>query len=71
MFASVLATLLERLEWQKQLFNSFMTEVPARNQSVDLSSKSMDWFLYGRDLRHERVKLTQNKIAMALLVFFY
>ena len=27
-----------------------------RNQPVDLHSKSMDLFLYGRDLRHERVK---------------
>ena len=25
------------------------------NQSIDLQSKSMDWFLYDRDLRHERV----------------
>ena len=27
-----------------------------RNQSTDLLSKSMDWFLYKKDLRHERVK---------------
>ena len=27
-----------------------------RNQSIDLQSKSMDWFLYDRGLRHERVK---------------
>ena len=26
-----------------------------RNQSTDLLSKSMDWFLYDRDLRRERV----------------
>ena len=26
-----------------------------RNQSIDVQSKSMDWFLYERDLRHERV----------------
>ena len=26
-----------------------------RTQSTDLQSKSMDWFLYDRDLRHERV----------------
>ena len=31
-----------------------MTEVPnIQNQSTDLKSKSMDWFLYDRDLRHE------------------
>ena len=27
-----------------------------RNQSIDLPSKLMDWFLYNRDFRHERVK---------------
>ena len=27
-----------------------------RNQSIDLQSKSMDWFLFDRDLHHERVK---------------
>ena len=34
-----------------------MTEVLSyRNQSNELQSKSMDWFLHDRDLRHERVK---------------
>ena len=28
-----------------------------RNQSVDLASKSMDWFLYDNGLRHEIVKI--------------
>ena len=27
-----------------------------KNQSIDLLSKSKDWFLFDRDLRHERVK---------------
>ena len=26
-----------------------------RNQSIDLRSKSMDWFLYNNGLRHDRV----------------
>ena len=34
----------------EEILNSFMTEVP------DLQSKSMDWFLYDRDLPHERVQ---------------
>ena len=29
-----------------------------RNQSIDLWSKLMDWFLYDNGLRHERVKIT-------------
>ena len=28
-----------------------------RNQSIDLQSKSMDWFLYDNGLYHERVKM--------------
>ena len=48
-------------------FNSFIMEKPEtnkaiyrnkikyRNQSTDLQSKSMDWYLYDRDHRHERV----------------
>ena len=27
-----------------------------KNQSIDLLRKSMDWFLYDNDLRHEKVK---------------
>ena len=27
-----------------------------RNQSIDLPSKSLDWFLHDNNLRHERVK---------------
>ena len=34
--------------------NSFMTNVPIM-WNPDLQSKSMDWFLYDRELRHERV----------------
>ena len=40
-----------------QVINSFMAEFPIyRKQFVDSQIKSMDCFLYGRDLRHERVK---------------
>ena len=39
-------------------FNPFMTEaISYRNQSIDLQSKSMDWFLYDNGLRHERVNI--------------
>ena len=37
------------LSWQRSL--------SYRNQSIDFQSKSMNWFLYDRDLRHERVKV--------------
>ena len=32
-----------------------------RNESVDLQSKSMDWFLCDNGLRHERVKWSSEK----------
>ena len=42
-------------------FNLFLTlwwrrSLSYRNQSIGLFCKSMGWFLYGRDLSHERVK---------------
>ena len=41
--------------------NPFMTEADTyRNQSIDLRSKSVDWFLYDIGLRHERVKQLIN-----------
>ena len=33
-----------------------------RNQSIDLQSKSMDWFLYDNGLLHERVKCQPLKM---------
>ena len=53
------------------LINSFMTEqrlLSYRNQSIDLRSKSLDWFLYDNGLRHEKVKndwwddITPNRV---------
>ena len=34
-----------------------------RNQSIDLPSKSMDWFLYDNGLRHKRVKNERSEIC--------
>ena len=36
-----------------------------RNQSIDLLRKSMDWFLYGNDLRHERVKNVNEAVKFS------
>ena len=41
-------------EWFLTL--SWRRSLSYRNQSTDLLCKSMDWFLYDNDLRHERVK---------------
>ena len=40
-----------------------MTEVLLYiNQSIELQSKPMDWFLYDRDLCHERLKVSLNSM---------
>ena len=38
-----------------QLTLSWRRPLSCRNQSIDLLGKSMDWFLFDNDLRHERV----------------
>ena len=40
----------------EERLNSFMTEsLSYRNQFINLHNKSVGWFLYDRDLHHERV----------------
>ena len=41
---------------QVNLTLSWRRPIQYRNQSIDLQSKSVDWFLYDIGLRHERVK---------------
>ena len=50
----------------KVLTLSWRRSLSYRNQSIDLQSKSFDWFLYDRDLRHERIK-SQGKSFKAIL----
>ena len=40
----------------EERLNSFTTDAfIKKNQSINLQSKSMDWFLYDRNLPHERI----------------
>ena len=53
--------LIEKGSYWTQIFHLSLTlsgwrPLSYRNQSIDLRSKSMDWFLYDNDLHHERVK---------------
>ena len=43
-------------KWEFGLTLSRRRSLSYRNKSIDLQSKSMDWFLYDGDLRHERAK---------------
>ena len=54
---------------KQQSINSFMMEVLSyRNQSTDLFCKSIDWFLYNRDLCHERFKTLFTTYAESLFL---
>ena len=44
----------------KKLTLSWRSPLSYRNQSIDLGSKSMDWFLYDNGLRHERVVINNK-----------
>ena len=46
--------------YMSKLTLSWWTPLSYRNQSIDLLPKSMDWFLYDNDLRHEKVKKKQQ-----------
>ena len=46
----------ETFQLPPRLTLSWRMSMSYRNQSIDLQSKSMDWFLYDNGLRHERVK---------------
>ena len=49
----------ETFSWNR-LTLSWRRPLSYRNQSIDLLGKSVDWFLYDNDLRHERVKTYQK-----------
>ena len=43
-----------------------------RNQSIDLQSKSKDWFLYDDGLRHERARVSiANGVTTEVLIFAF
>ena len=44
-------------DFTKNLTLSCWRPISYRNQSIDLQSKSVDWFLYDIGFRHERVKI--------------
>ena len=48
--------MLRLKRWYSRNAASVILSLPYKNQSIDLRNRSMDWFLYDRDLRHERVK---------------
>ena len=43
---------------------SWRRSLSYRNQSIDLQGKSMNWFLYDKDLRHERVELLEHLLSI-------
>ena len=49
---------------------SFMTEVPIIQKPVHQRWKTMGWFLYGGDLRHERVKVFLCQILLCNIIIW-
>ena len=56
LYLLTLKSISEKREKNSSL-NSFMKPLSYRNQSIDLDSQSMDWFLHDRDIHHERVNV--------------
>ena len=54
----VIQACTDSVEKLKSLTLSWWKSLSYRSQSIDLQSKSMDWFLCHRDFRHGRVKLS-------------
>ena len=55
-FQNKIPSLLRASYDSLRLTLSWRRPLSYRNQSIDLQSTSMDWFLYDNGLRHERVK---------------
>ena len=52
----------EGFYFRNNLTLSWWRPLSYRNQSIDLQSKSVDWFLYDNGLRHERLKMARKKL---------
>ena len=50
---------------------SWRRSLSYRNQSIDLLCKSIDWFLYDRGLRHERVETLYFKCLLRFWVHLW
>ena len=48
---------LQHITGQVRVNSSMMEVTIYRNQSTDLLCKSMNWFLYDKNRRHEKVKV--------------
>ena len=56
-FSFLLALRNASHEITQSLTLSWRRPLSYRNHSIDLQSKSVDWFLYDSDLHHERAKM--------------
>ena len=56
---------------KERLTLSWRRSISYRNQSIDLGSKSMDWFLYDNGLRHERVKITTVSFNYQAVIYLF
>ena len=60
------------MNYSLAIYHSFMTEVLSyRNQFIDWLCKSIDWFLYERDLRHGKINLVKVNSEDAWTIPFF
>ena len=70
-FTIVIFPIFPNFSRSQVLTHSWQRSLSYRNQSIDFQSKSMDWFLYDRDLRHERVNSFGNSWGNSYTKVFY
>ena len=59
-----------RMVKKRVLTLSWRRSLSCRNQSTDLQSKSMDWFLCDNGLRNERVNIDKDISVMSLCIIW-
>ena len=55
--------------WKNALTLSWWRSLSYRNQSIGLLCKSMDWFLYDRDIRHKKVNEHENAWCLWMSIY--
>ena len=53
--------------WYFKSMDVVLRSLPYRNQSIDLQSRSMDWFLYDTDIRHKRVNIRSEILRWSVI----
>ena len=67
-YVFLVQVVLHKVLWLLVLTLSWRRPLSYRNQSIDLRSKSVDWFLHDNGLGHERVKSVNSLKSLWILI---